>query len=131
MRVLLDSSGYSAFLRGHPGLKEAVAGADTICLSPIVLGELRAAFLRGGKRGRNEEQLARFCDSPRVVVAPVDGETAERYAVIVDALRQAGTPIGTNDLWIASTAMQHGLTVLTTDRDFLYVSQILVRCFDP
>jgi len=131
MRVLLDSSGYSAFMRGHPALKEALAEADTICLSAIVLGELRAGFLRGGKRSRNEAQLARFCDSPRVVVAPVDRDTAERYAVILSALRQAGTPIGTNDLWIASTAMQHGLTVLTTDKDFLNVSQIIVRCFDP
>ncbi|HSF18336.1 MAG TPA: PIN domain-containing protein [Vicinamibacteria bacterium] len=75
--------------------------------------------------------LARFCESPRVVSAVVDAETSERYAVILDALRNAGTPVGTNDLWIAATAMQHGLILLTTDTDILQVAQIVTRCFEP
>jgi predicted nucleic acid-binding protein len=131
MKALLDSSAYSAFLRGHPGVKEAVAEAVAVYLNAIVLGELRAGFLRGSQRRRNEALLSRFCESPRVVSVAVDAETSERYAVILDALRRAGTPIGTNDLWIAATAMQHGLTLLTTDTDFLQVAQIVTRCFEP
>ncbi len=131
MRVLLDSSAYSAFMRDHIGVGETLSQAGTIYLSPIVLGELRAGFLKGSKRQRNEEQLEAFCETPRVRVAPIDGETSKRYAVILESLRKAGTPIGTNDLWIASSAMQHGLTVVTTDPDFRKVSEILTRCYDP
>ena len=57
---------------------------------------------------------------------PLDEGTSERYAVIVQALREAGTPIPTNDLWIAASAMQHGLKVLTTDAHFKKVAQIVL-----
>ncbi len=125
-RILADTSAYSAFLRGQPGVGEALRLADEIRVNPIVLGELRAGHLGGSRRRENEEQLRFFLSSPRVGVLPIDEETAERYAVIVSSLRTAGTMISTNDAWIAASAMQHGLTVLTTDADFLRIPQILV-----
>ena len=118
-------------MRDHLDVGETLSETSTIYLSPIVLGELRAGFLRGSKRQRNEKQLEAFCETPRVHVAPIDGETSKRDAVILESLRKAGTPIGTNDLWIASSAMQHGLTVVTTDTDSRKVSEILTRCYDP
>ena len=66
-----------------------------------------------------------FLASDRVVVLPVDAETSERYAAILSSLRTAGTPVPTNDVWIAATAMQHGLSVVTTDRHFANIPQIL------
>lgn len=129
MRVLLDTSAYSAFMRGNEDVAEVLQVAETICLNAIVLGELLAGFARGGNKARNERLLARFCESARVHVVPVDEETSARYAVILNSLWKSGTPIASNDLWIASTAMQHGLTVLTTDTDFLKVSQVMVRHF--
>lgn len=125
-RVLADTSAYSAFLRGHQGVAEVLRVADEIRVTPIVLGELRAGHLRGSRRRTNEEQLRFFLSSPRVGTIAIDAETAERYAVIVSSLRAAGTMISTNDAWIAASAMQHGLTVLTTDADFLRIPQILV-----
>jgi predicted nucleic acid-binding protein len=125
-RLLADTSAYSAFLRGHPGVGESLRVADEIRVTPIVLGELMAGHLRGSRRRINEEQLRFFLASPRVSVLPIDEETAERYAVIVSSLRTAGAMISTNDAWIAASAMQHGLTVLTTDTDFLRIPQVLV-----
>jgi predicted nucleic acid-binding protein len=49
----------------------------------------------------------------------MDDETAERYAVILNSLWTAATPIPTHDMWIAASAMQYGLTVVTTDAHFL------------
>jgi predicted nucleic acid-binding protein len=46
-------------------------------------------------------------------------------------MRSAGTPIPTNDVWIAANAMQHGLRVAATDQHFRKVSQILVEWFGP
>jgi hypothetical protein len=34
------------------------------------------------------------------------------------SLKKAGTSSAANDMWIAASAMQHGLPILTSDRDF-------------
>mgnify|MGYP001175519502 CR=1 FL=1 len=125
-RALLDTSGYSAFMRGDPAIKEMLQTVDAIYLNPIVLGELRAGFLRGRLRQKNETRLNQFLASSRVSILPLDEDTAERYAVILNTLWNAGTPIPTNDIWIAATAMQYGLAVITTDAHFLKIPQILV-----
>ncbi|NGZ11511.1 MAG: type II toxin-antitoxin system VapC family toxin [Nitrospira sp. LK70] len=125
-RVLLDTSAYSAFMRGDIGVKEVIQTADAIYLNPVVLGELRVGFLRGRAQRRNEERLRQFLASSRVSILTVDDETAERYAVILNGLWASGTPIPTNDVWIAASAMQYGLTVVTTDAHFLKIPQILV-----
>src|SRR3989338_169188 len=125
-RLLLDTSAYSAFMRGHGEIKLALQEADEICLNVVVLGELLAGFMRGKRRRRNEGDLKTFLGSTRVRILDVNEETAERYAVILDSLWRAGTPIPTNDIWIAATAMQHGLHLLTTDAHYREVSQIIV-----
>lgn len=124
-RILLDTSAYSAFLRGQEDVKRAVQGADQIYLTPVILGELLAGFRRGRHRRKNEGELGAFLTSPRVEVVDIDRETADRYAFILDGLRRAGTPIPTNDLWTAASAMQHGLRILATDAHYLKVSQVV------
>ncbi|MDP2660279.1 MAG: type II toxin-antitoxin system VapC family toxin [Dehalococcoidia bacterium] len=130
-RVLLDTSAYSVFMRGHAAIKHVVQHADEIYLSPIVLGELRAGFRRGRNREKNQRELRAFLSSPRVRGVGLDEETAERYAVIVDGLWKAGTPIPTNDVWIAASAMQYGLPIVTTDAHYQRVAQVIVHLFEP
>ena len=131
MRVLLDTSAYSAFLRGHPQIKRVVRQADQIVLNPVVLGELRAGFRRGRKRPRNEELLERLLASPRVRTVDIAAETAERYAHIMNFLWDAGKPIPTNDIWIAASAMEYGLRLLTLDAHYRRLPQVLVDYFEP
>ena len=130
-RLLLDTSAYSAFMRGHGEIKLALQEADEICLNVVVLGELLAGFMRGKRRRRNEGDLKTFLGSTRVRILDVNEETAERYAVILDSLWRAGTPIPTNDIWIAASAMQHGLHLLTTDAHYQNVTQVMVDFFAP
>jgi tRNA(fMet)-specific endonuclease VapC len=128
-RILLDTSAYSAFLRGHAGVQRRLQEVDEIAVTPVVLGELKAGFSAGKHTAKNRQELAHFLGSPRVSVLVLDEETSDRYATILYSLRRAGRPIPTNDLWIAASAMQHGLSVVTTDKHFERVQQILVERF--
>ena len=124
---MLDTSVYTAFLRGHPEIKIILQQADEIFLSPVVLGELMAGFLMGKNEKKNRTILRDFLSSPRITVVKIDEETSERCALITNHLRIKGTLIPRNDLWIAASAMQHGLKVLTTDKDYLEVPQIITE----
>jgi len=126
-KVMLDTSAYAAFLRGSPAAKQAVQESDEIVFNPVVLGELLAGFLMGKNEKRNRVLLKDFISTPRVFIVEIDEETSERYAVIKHSLRVKGRPIPTNDLWIAASAMQHGLKVLTTDRHYLEIPQIITE----
>lgn len=126
-RLLIDTSAYSAFFRGDADAKAALQACDSIFLNPVVIGELLSGFRRGRNRAANEAQLAEFLAAPRVTVVDLDEETSSRYAAILEGLWKAGTPIPTNDLWIAASAMQHGLEVLTADAHYAQVPQIVTR----
>jgi predicted nucleic acid-binding protein len=93
------------------------------------LGELLAGFHKGQHFQRNEKELQNFIETEVDGILSVDPGTAEHYAAIRDYLRKAGTPVAPNDLWIAATAMQYGLKVISTDRDFEKIPQILIQRF--
>ena len=125
--LLLDTSVYFAFIRRHRQAGYAIGGADEIYLNVIVMGEIFEAFLRGSKREQNQADFDRFVDSPYINIIAIDEITAERYAYISDTLRRSGTPISLNDTWIAASALQHGLEILTSDSDFMRVPQVVTR----
>ena len=128
IKVMLDTSAYSAYMRGNTEVRQALQEADEIYVNPVVLGELYVGFAHGGREKKNRDVLKEFLVSPRVQVAIIDEETSERYAVIITYLWSKGTPIPTNDLWIAATAMQFGLKLITTDSHYRDVPQIIVEC---
>lgn len=126
-RYLVDTSAYSAYLRGHEGLREAMQTAQTLAINCVVLGELLAGFKKGTRYEDNMSWLQKFLSSPRVTVLGVDQDTADRYSEIFVHLQRRGSPIPTNDVWIAASAMQHGFYVLTTDPHFERVDQVFVE----
>lgn len=125
-RLTLDTSAYSAFKRNHPEVVGLLRRAREILVPTVVVGELLGGFEAGGRTRRNREDLRLFLGSPRVRLASITVETAERYAAIYASLRASGRPIPTNDLWIAASTMEHGTELLTLDRNFRHVTQILV-----
>ena len=126
-RLLLDTSAYLAFRKGHREAGYWIDGTGEIYLNAVVVGELFGAFLNGRRREQNRADFDNFVASPRVEILKIDEITAERYALISDTLRRAGTPISPNDLWIAASALQHGLGILTFDSDFTRVPQVITH----
>lgn len=120
----LDTSAYSNFRRGNEEVAALLDRAELVGVSTIALGELRTGFALGGRRKRNEAELDAFLDNPVVEVLLVDPETSRHYAEIVAELRKAGTPLPTNDIWIAASASRSGTTVLTCDDHFERIGRV-------
>lgn len=120
----LDTSAYSNFRRGNEEVTALLDRAEFVGVPTVALGELRTGFLLGVRRRRNEAELDVFLDNPVVQVLPVDSETSRQYAEIVAELRKAGTPLPTNDIWIAATAARNGTAVLTCDAHFERIARV-------
>ena len=115
MRLALDTNRYTDLCRGNASVVEAIELADEVCLPFIVLGELRAGFAVGTQGPRNEAVLRRFLLKPRVGVLYADDQTTHHYAAVYRQLRKQGTPIPTNDMWIAALVLQHSLVLFARD----------------
>lgn len=124
MNLALDTSAYSEFMRGVASRLEAVQDATRVLIPLFVLAELRAGFAGGSSARRNESQLQRFLNSPRVEVLFPDEGTTHHYAQLYRYLKSHGRPIPVNDLWIAALVMQHNLILCTSDKHFDYLPQI-------
>jgi tRNA(fMet)-specific endonuclease VapC len=117
-RLCLDTSAYSHFQRGDVSAVNIIGAARWIGVPSIVLGELRTGFFLGGQAEKNEDELRRFLRHPMVEILDVDDDAARIYAEIMVVLRKAGTPLPTNDIWIAAVASRDGASVLTYDEHF-------------
>jgi len=117
-RVLIDTNIYSFAMRGDRKITDAIKNIDQIGISSISIGELFSGFKGGNFEEKNKTELNIFLDSPRVIVFTIDVETADFYASILNNLKIKGTPIPTNDIWIAAVAFQHGFKLFSRDRHF-------------
>lgn len=124
MRLALDTNAYRAASDGDARTMDILTRAEEICLPFVVLGELRAGFAAGTMPLKNEAGLTRFLNSPRVRILLTDEQTTHQYAHLYAQLRRQGTPIPTNDLWIAALVVQHDLPLLTSDTHFANLPQI-------
>jgi predicted nucleic acid-binding protein len=126
MRLLIDSNRYRDLCAGAPEVLRLIQRAQEIRLPVVVLGELRAGFACGTRGRENERVLLRFLNSPRVQVLYADDTTTQHYANLLRQLRTQGTPIPSNDLWVAALAVQHGLTLLSRDEHFAHLPQLQI-----
>jgi tRNA(fMet)-specific endonuclease VapC len=118
LKRLLDTNAYVALRRGHGEVSALVRESTELAFSTIVVGELLFGFRNGTRYERNARELDELLASDRVSVLPVTRATADRFGRIAAALRKAGTPIPTNDIWIAAHAFESGAELLSFDRHF-------------
>lgn len=126
-RILLDTSGYAAFKRNVPMAVEIIRSVGYIGVNVVVLGELLGGFKGGSREKKNIEELNKFLDSPRVYVLQIDEETAEFYAKIYWDLKRKGRPIPSNDMWVAASAIRHGLSLFTLDEHFKNIDSLILK----
>ena len=124
VKLALDTNRYTDLCRGDVSVVETVELADEVWLPFIVLGELRAGFAVGSQGPRNEAVLRRFLLKSGVSVLYADEQTMHHYAAIYRQLRKQGTPIPTNDIWIAALVLEHSLVLLARDTHFDVLPQL-------
>lgn len=125
-RIILDTNFYTAFKSNDPGAVTLLKQAEYIGINSVILGELLAGFRCGSRERQNRKELDQFLDSPRVFTLAIDDETPEFYAQVFSELRQNGRPIPSNDLWLAASALQHGLALASYDAHFSNISGLLL-----
>lgn len=128
MRICLDTNAYSEFKHGSTMLTRILENADEIHVPSIVLGELYAGFQMGTLTDRNIVELEGFLLTSGIFVTDVTADIALRYGYLIKILKTQGTPIPTNDIWIAASAMETGTILLSRDRHFKNISGLL--CMD-
>ena len=124
MKILIDTNRYSDFAKGEETAVDLLTTAEQIFVPFVVIAELRAGFQCGTISRRNEATLVRFLDNDRVSVLYADAQTTQAYAEIYAMLRRNGTPIPTNDIWIAALAVQHSLPLCSRDAHFALLPQL-------
>jgi tRNA(fMet)-specific endonuclease VapC len=96
-----------------------------VLLPFVVLAELRAGFALGRRGMENDHVLRRFLLKDGVEVLFADDQTTVQYASVFRQLRLQGTPIPTNDIWIAALVLQHNAALHARDRHFDQLPQIV------
>lgn len=117
-KITLDTNAYSAFMQGDEKVLNALATAKTVYIPLFVLGELHYGFRGGNQLAKNLAQLDTFLSKPSVEMKLPTDETAQIYGELQDKLKRAGTPIPINDIWIGSTCIETGSTLITYDKHF-------------
>jgi len=125
MRVALDTNRITDLFRGDLELAEQLGTAEEVWIPLFALAEIKAGFQGGTQQRHNEGLLNRLLAKPTVGVLMPGRETAEHYARIFVQLRRAGTPVPDNDLWIAALVLEHDLILITRDRHFERIPQLI------
>ncbi|EKD62346.1 MAG: PilT protein-like protein [uncultured bacterium] len=125
-QILLDTNSYSFFIKGDRSVTKEIYNSEFVYLSIISVGELYAGFQRGSKFSENVGILVRFLGKERMGVLKISIETAKIYGRITNELYKKGTPIPTNDVWIAAQAIETASVLVTHDSHFLEIPKLKI-----
>jgi predicted nucleic acid-binding protein len=124
MRILIDSNRFIDFCADDRAVVDTFEQAALLVVPFIVLAEIRAGAAVM-KRGEVQVRiLNELLQQPGVQIAHSSDTTAHHYAAIYSRLRKAGTPIPTNDIWIAALAVEHSLLLYSRDAHFELIPSI-------
>ena len=111
--MTLDTNALSALAARDGRLIELLSAAPRLSVTLISLGEYEYGITRSSKKAELKRWLTALLE--RVDVLRPTLATLPFYAEIRGELKQAGTPIPANDIWIAALARQYAVPVVSRD----------------
>lgn len=131
MAYLLDTSVILHATREASKVSQAIDAQFSLSSSrfrpaicEVSVGELHAFTLSRNWGDRRKALLQKQIDNSLIIPISYPG-IHRRWAEMHSALRAAGETVEQNDIWIAATGSIAGLTLLTTDKDFLRMRRVL------
>jgi tRNA(fMet)-specific endonuclease VapC len=128
MAFLPDTNVWISLLKNPRGKLDAKVRSQP--LSDILLcAVVKAELWHGAEKYGNRERRRRALDMLFAPFAslPFDDAAAGHYAEIRHQLELQGRVIGPNDLKIAAIARTHGLTLVSSDQEFIRVPGLKVE----
>jgi tRNA(fMet)-specific endonuclease VapC len=131
MRYMLDTNILIYLIKNKPTSVakriDDLPAAAQLCMSFVSYAEL----LKGAERSTKKAAVLRQLDQLTRII-PVDFTTdrslCQHYAEQFLRLKEAGTPIGANDLWIACHALAQGCALVTNnEREFERVTGLQIE----
>jgi tRNA(fMet)-specific endonuclease VapC len=126
-KFLLDTNIVIALFASDESVIDKLQGAEDVFIPSIVLGELYYGARKSGRAQENLERIDEFTANNSILGCDV--ATARRYGEVKEGLRQKGRPIPENDVWIASLALQHDLTLVSRDGHFVEVHNLTLEAW--
>ena len=114
--MILDTNALSAFADGEPDAVAEIGKAPQIAIPVIVMGEFLFGIAQSRRRAEYEGWINRILDTSQFL--ELGAVTASAYAEVRLELKHSGTPIPSNDMWIAALCRQHSLSILSKDQHF-------------
>ena len=115
-RYLLDTNIVIISFSGESRVLERIADADEYFVSSTIVGELFYGALNSTNVDANTARIELFLANSGLLSCDV--ATSQLYGAVKTDLRRKGRPIPDNDIWIAASAKQHSLTLVTRDVHF-------------
>jgi tRNA(fMet)-specific endonuclease VapC len=117
---VLDTSVMIDLMDKRPDIQARLATEGATYLTVTALGELFYGALHSAQPITGKADVLVMTQTMTLLV--LDGATAELYGSIKHDLRVKGQIIPDNDMWIAATAKQYGLTLAARDAHFARVA---------
>lgn len=115
-RGLLDTSIFIANESGRTLDVERLP--QEAAISAVTVAELHVGVLAAKDLNTRAQRLATLEAVADIELLPVDGPVAASWALLRVYVAEAKRRLNVNDLWIAATALAHGVPVITQDDDF-------------
>ena len=119
---LLDTNVLVSYIQDDPEVLRHISIAEGLYMSTVAIGEL----YYGAERSINVAKgLADVHELEQLFsILTVDLMIARTYGRLRNEQNKKGRSLPANDLWIAATALRHGLTLITRDQHFTSIEKL-------
>jgi predicted nucleic acid-binding protein len=129
MNYLLDTNHWSQLQRNHPTIVahiQSLPDEAQLYMPVVAQAELLAgvALAASEQRKKQLQTLYEQVVTRTTHILPITSSVTQHYATIFVTLRRKGTPIPTNDIWIAAIAKTHNLILVSDDVHFQHVEEL-------